>query len=441
MVTVNAQVKSANVAVKVLTKLTSISISVSHLTKLTETIGKELAAARDEQADQHVAGKLEPEVEEPPQVVAVGTDGGRIFTRAEDAGRGVHDPAWKETKVACLTTLSSEICDVDPHPELPGCFADQEGVGKLVRDIKSIRNEAGGLAAQGDAGGDGEAASAATAEGESLLDSLVLPPEPARDGAGEEKSSAGKTEKSPKQQKKKKDWRPKRRVRTVVSSLCNSDEFGPKVAAEAHRRRQFEADRGAFLGDGLKWNWALQKKWFPDFEPILDFVHPTTYVYEASRVVAADDEAAWSLCQRWLEACWQGRVSSVLEELRDWQALHPSPLEEKLPDNDGRAILSKSVTYLSNNVSRMDYPKYRRLGLPVTSSMVESLIKEINYRVKGSEKAWKRPGGCESILQVRTAVLCDDADRLSEFILSRPGCAYYRPSTAKRASEENATAA
>jgi hypothetical protein len=441
MVTVNAQVKSAPVAVKVLKKLTSISISVSHLTHLTETIGEELAAARDQQADQHVAGKLEPEVKEPPQVVAVGTDGGRAFTRAEDAGRGVHDPAWKETKVACLLTLSSETCEVDPHPELPGCFADQEGVGKLVREIKSIRNETGGLAAKGEGGG--EAASAESAEGESLLDSLVLPPKSVRDGSGEEKSSAAKTKKSagPKPRKNKKDWRPKRRVRTCVSSMCNSDEFGPKVAAEARRRRFFEAARRAFLGDGLKWNWALQKKWFPDFEPILDFVHPTTYVYEVSRVVAADDAAAWSLCQRWLEACWQGRVSSVLEELRSWQAWHPSPPEEKLPDNDGRAIVSKAVTYLSNNVSRMDYPKYRRLGLPVTSSMVESLIKEINYRVKGSEKAWKRPSGCESILQVRTTALCDDADRLSDFILSRPGCAYYRPSTAKRASAENVTAA
>ena len=116
----------------------------------------------------------------------------------------------------------------------------------------------------------------------------------------------------------------------------------------------------------------------------------------------------------------------VLEELRCWQALHPSPDEEKLPDNDGRSIVTKSITYLSNNTSRMDYPKYRRLGLPVTSSMVESLIKEFDYRVKGSEKAWTRSGNGEWILQTRNAVLCDDADRLSDFITSRPGCAYYR---------------
>jgi hypothetical protein len=202
--------------------------------------------------------------------------------------------------------------------------------------------------------------------------------------------------------------------------LCNSDEFGPKVAAEARRRRFFEASRKAFLGDGLKWNWTLQERWFPDFEPILDFVHPMKYVYEASQVVADDEASAWSLCQRWLEWCWQGRVSLVLDELRRRQALHPSPDEGKLPDNDGRSIVTKSITYLSNNTSRMDYPKYRRLGLPVTSSMVESLIKEFNCRVKGAEKAWNRSGNGEWILQTRKAVLCGDADRLSGFITSRP---------------------
>jgi len=431
MVTVNAHVKSGYVAVKVLKKLTPISISVSHLMNLTENLGAELAQARDQQAARYVADELEPEVKEPPLVAAVGTDGGRMFTRAKDAGRGVHEGAWKETKVACLTSLSSQPSPVDPHPELPGCFAGQARVDKLVRAVKSIRNEGSGPTA--------DAVEATGGEDESLLESLVLPAESIDDDSPAAVSATPKT-KPDGRRRKKNDWRPQRRVRTCVSSLCSSDEFGPKVAAEARRRRFFEASGRAFLGDGLKWNWTLQERWFPDFEPILDFVHPTTYVYEASRVVADDEQAAWRLCRRWLEAVWQGRVSSVLEELRAWQALHPLPPEETLADNDRRVIVSKSVTYLSNNASRMDYPKYRRMGLPVTSSMVESLIKELNYRVKGSEKAWGRSGGGEWMLQVRNAVLCDDADRLSDFILSRPGCAYHRPSTAKRASEQNATA-
>lgn len=444
--TINAQVKSGQVAVKILSKLTPISISVSHLMKLTETIGEELAQARDRQAAEHVANTLEPQVKEPPQVVAVGTDGGRLFTRAEGAGRGVHEGAWKETKVACLLTLSSETSEVDPHPELPGCFADEAGVGKLVREIKSIRGEAGDRTADTPAQRDEEAFGD---EDRNLLQALVLPAQTQHhdshhDASSDAEAVATATTKGPVKgtaASKKQDWRPKRRVRTCVSSLCNSDEFGPQVAAEARRRGFFAALRKAFLGDGLKWNWTLQHRWFPDFEPILDFVHPTTYVYEVSRVVAADAASAWLLCQRWLKACWQGSVSSVLEELRDWQALHPMPPGEALPDHDSRVIVSKSVTYLSNNESRMNYPKYRRLGLPVTSSLVESLIKEFNYRVKGSEKAWNRSSGGEWILQVRNAVLCDDADRLSDFILNRPGSAYYRPSTTKRANEENAIVA
>jgi len=67
-----------------------------------------------------------------------------------------------------------------------------------------------------------------------------------------------------------------------------------------------------------------------------------TYVYEASRVVA-EAAASWSLCQRWLTACWQGRVTAVLSELRDWRTLHPSPPDEKLADNDGRAIVAKAT--------------------------------------------------------------------------------------------------
>jgi hypothetical protein len=53
---------------------------------------------------------------------------------------------------------------------------------------------------------------------------------------------------------------------------------------------------------------------------------------------------------------------------------------------------------------------------------VESLIKEVNYRVKGTEKFWDNPEGAEAILQLRAAVLSDD-DHLRTFIVARPGSA------------------
>ena len=55
----------------------------------------------------------------------------------------------------------------------------------------------------------------------------------------------------------------------------------------------------------------------------------------------------------------------------------------------------------------MDYPEYRRLGLPISSAPVESTIKQINRRVKGTEKFWLE-GGAEAILQLRAAQLSQD---------------------------------
>ena len=73
----------------------------------------------------------------------------------------------------------------------------------------------------------------------------------------------------------------------------------------------------------------------------------------------------------------------------------------------------------------MDYPNYRRQGMPITTAWMESLVKEINYRAKGTEMFWNDPEGAEAILQVRAAALCDDG-RLVEHLKTRPGCPFIR---------------
>ena len=54
----------------------------------------------------------------------------------------------------------------------------------------------------------------------------------------------------------------------------------------------------------------------------------------------------------------------------------------------------------------MKYAEYRKQGLPITSSHIESTIKRINQRVKGTEKFWSE-SEAEELLQLR-------ADYLSE---------------------------
>jgi len=54
---------------------------------------------------------------------------------------------------------------------------------------------------------------------------------------------------------------------------------------------------------------------------------------------------------------------------------------------------------------------------------MESLVKEINSRVKGTGTFWNNPEGAEAILQVRAAALSDD-DRLVKHLPTRPGCSF-----------------
>jgi hypothetical protein len=43
------------------------------------------------------------------------------------------------------------------------------------------------------------------------------------------------------------------------------------------------------------------------------------------------------------------------------------------------------LSYMENNRSRMDYPRYRRLDLPISGAPVESTIKQFNRRRRGQK--------------------------------------------------------
>jgi hypothetical protein len=64
----------------------------------------------------------------------------------------------------------------------------------------------------------------------------------------------------------------------------------------------------------------------------------------------------------------------------------------------------------------------------MTSSPMESLVKQINLRVKGTEMFWDDPAGAEAILRLRAASLSDDG-RLDRHLANRPGCPFVRRTT------------
>src|SRR5262249_1193981 len=160
-----------------------------------------------------------------------------------------------------------------------------------------------------------------------------------------------------------------------------------------------------------------------------------SYLFLAAKAVHESAADAWDQYLVWMRGAWGGEVEQVLEELGAWRAQLGAPSEDA-PESDPGMILGKTITYLENNRARMNYQEYRRAGLPVTTAWMESLVKEMNYRVKGTEMFWNDPEGAEAILQVRAAALCDD-ERLTEHLRTRPGCPFTRrPKSPKSAAEK-----
>lgn len=118
----------------------------------------------------------------------------------------------------------------------------------------------------------------------------------------------------------------------------------------------------------------------------MDFIHVLGYVWQAARALGGTDPEQWDRYVSWTRSCWQGRVAEALVEMdREQQRIGEAP--EDAEDTDPRVVLTRARGYVRNNAARMKYPEYRKAGLPVTRSWVESLIKEINYRVKGTRSS------------------------------------------------------
>ena len=69
-----------------------------------------------------------------------------------------------------------------------------------------------------------------------------------------------------------------------------------------------------------------------------------------------------------------------------------------------REALRQLGVYLKNNAERVDYPRYRALGLPIGSGPVESACKTlVGGRCKqAGMRNWRR-SGAEAVLRLRAA--------------------------------------
>jgi hypothetical protein len=168
------------------------------------------------------------------------------------------------------------------------------------------------------------------------------------------------------------------------------------------------ARQRAFIADGAHWLWRIASSLFGSAVQILDWYHLAEHVHKAARLVFGEGSAtasAWA--KQCLDELWQGRVASVLALVQQERARVRSPAK--------RAGLAELQTYLENNQTRMDYPRYRALGFPIGSGEVEAQCKTlVGARCKlAGMRNWKY-AGAENVLRLRAALQDGSYDSLWE---------------------------
>lgn len=362
-------------AAEALAELGELKLLPKRVWRAAKRIGQERVQECREAADRYQKLPIPAQHESPagpaPPVACVQMDGGRFQERERIASEVPVSPAeensapddsadgsfWREYKAGILLSMTSETYLEDPCPELPATFADPGKMREIAREIKGFTT-------------------------------------------GSQVSIKAEDEAGP--DFKKRVGRPKTLVKSVVATSGDVEAFGPLLAQAAYERGFHAAQRKVFVADGSSTNWGVWRRYFSHYTPVLDFVHALMYVYAAAMAGRSANEG-WSHYRDWAQWLWSGQVDKLLEALA--QRRQELGIPDEKETGTPRAQVDDSLGYLTNQRGRMKYDEYRKQGLPLTSSPMESTIKQINRRIKGTEKFWDE--GANPMLHLV-------ADRLSQ---------------------------
>jgi len=344
--------------------LAETPVSAKQVRRITTRIGEDRVAERRAQVAEFTEKTLmERTTAKPgvarPEVGVLMLDNG-THQRRDHFGESDTKTHWKQETGGLALSMTSAVHECDPCPEFPAWLFDSD----VVAEISSLaqRRETPEKPAK-----------------TSLHDPNDDPLDP--DG------KAGF------------NWTPTLVSREVIAST-EGTEIARQLEWVAWEQGITAASRQAFVADGASSIWQIHKTYFSQMMPILDLMHALSYAYRAAAVLEEE-----GLYRRWAKAIWQGRVQAVLAELRTHQQRLGRPPRDASAD-DPRQRVARAITYYTNHHSRMNYPEYRRLGLPITSSLMESTIKQLSRRIKGTEKFWNK-STAEAILQLRADFLSD----------------------------------
>lgn len=152
------------------------------------------------------------------------------------------------------------------------------------------------------------------------------------------------------------------------------------------------------IADGAKDNWSYLEP--HTHTSILDFYHATERLGKVSAVMGSNETKR----KQWLaEACHDLKhkkrgAALLLQELK----AKSTELAEQAPE-----VLRETMTYFTNNLKRMNYADYQKMGYPIGSGVTEAACKTlVKQRFSASGMRWNL-APTQRLLLLRAIVLTE----------------------------------
>lgn len=170
--------------------------------------------------------------------------------------------------------------------------------------------------------------------------------------------------------------------RASGAALEPAEAFVPRLRQEALAQHADRVQRFVFVSDAAVWIEQAVDEFLPEAEAhVIDIYHARQHIHEAARAIHGEGtEKAERWAERWCERLLDHGGRAVWDRLR----------RARYRDPPQREALQKLLGYLDRHAERMDYPSYRREGLPISSGPMESTCKQLGLRLKGPGMRWSR---------------------------------------------------
>ncbi len=205
---------------------------------------------------------------------------------------------------------------------------------------------------------------------------------------------------------------------SYVAARESAEPFGARLLAEAARRGAldvigWEQPPGTdprvagvtgpslavlrwvqVLGDGAVWIWRLADAHFGAARlDVVDWFHASEHLWALAKALHGEGSpAATAWAEQATHRLWRHGPAPLLALLRETTA----------PTAAAAEVLRVERGYFTTNAARMDYPRFRRLGLPIGSGAVESGAKHlVQHRLCRAGMRWSERGAA-AILALRT---------------------------------------